>query len=179
MTAFTAEVDTDLPAMDFGTAGLGPGGAPAGLSDAQISPIGGREDAWADDDFGTGGSASRAQVVAWAKQYVGVPYVWGGTSTSGWDCSGFTQRALRQAGINLPRVSYQQARFGREADIRSLKPGDLVAWDNSTRNVGADHVALYLGNGYIMEAPGRGKVTRIRKLGPDDYAKAFGVALDY
>lgn len=179
MTAFAAEVDTDLPAMDFGTAGLGPGGggSPAGLTSAPAldSP---REDAWGEgDDFG--GNATRAQVVAWAKQYEGVPYVWGGTSTKGWDCSGFTQKALRQAGVNLPRISAQQARFGKQASLKSLRPGDLVAWDNSSRNVGADHIALYIGNGYIMEAPGTGKRTRIRKLGRDDFAKAYGVALDY
>ena len=120
----------------------------------------------------------RKAVIAAAKSAIGTPYVWGGNSLeSGVDCSGLLQQAFAQAGINLPRVSYQQANSGQRVAISALRPGDLVAWDNSSRNNGADHIALYIGGGYIIEAARPGTSVRIRKLGSDE--GAWGVHLTF
>jgi cell wall-associated NlpC family hydrolase len=119
----------------------------------------------------------RKAVIEYAKQAIGVPYVWGGTSlVNGVDCSGLLQAAFAKAGFNLPRVSYQQANYGKRVGIDALQPGDLYAWDNSSRNNGADHIALYLGNGQILEAAKPGTVVRIRTLGPDE--GGWGVKLN-
>lgn len=111
----------------------------------------------------------RKAVIDYAKQAIGVPYVWGGTSlASGVDCSGLIYAAYQKAGMSIPRVSYQQANYGTRVGLDALQPGDLYAWDNSSRNNGADHIALYLGNGQILEAAKPGTVVRIRSIGADE-----------
>lgn len=121
---------------------------------------------------------TRQRVVDFAKTLLGTPYVWGGTDPSkGLDCSGFVQLALKQVGVQLPRVSAQQAAYGQRTAIGSLQPGDLVAWDNSSRNNGADHIAIYIGNGQIIEEPRPGLAVRIRPLDSDE--GAYGVSLSY
>lgn len=89
----------------------------------------------------------RGKVVRLAQQFQGTPYVWGGTDPdTGFDCSGFVQYVYKHAlGIDLPRISWQQADAGQRIGLGHLKSGDLVAWDNSSRNNGADHIAIYLG----------------------------------
>lgn len=121
--------------------------------------------------------ATRESLVKYAKQFLGVNYVWGGTSPSGFDCSGLTQYVAKKFGLNLPRISNQQANFGTRTSIGNLQAGDLVAWDENKRNNGADHIAFYIGNGYILEAPHTGAQVRIRKLGKNE--GAWGVHLNY
>ena len=121
---------------------------------------------------GTGGND---EVIKFAKKFLGTPYVWGGTSPQGFDCSGFVQYVYRKFGKNLPRISADQARAGKRVDLRDLQPGDLVSWDNSSRNVGADHVAIYIGDGLIIEAPRPGSNVRITQLYDQD--RAWGVRL--
>ncbi len=87
------------------------------------------------------------------KSYVYVPYVSGGASPLGWDCSGFTQWALGYLGVSIPRVSYDQAVGGIWVDPwnRALwQPGDLLVYSSSGEAAG--HVALYLGDGLLMHA---------------------------
>lgn len=112
---------------------------------------------------GSGGSVSGDAVVAEAQQYLGIPYVWGGTDPEkGLDCSGLVQLVYRNLGIELPRVSYQQAAAGRPvASLAQAQPGDLLAWDNSSRNNGVDHIAIYVGNGKMIEAPRTGLDVRL------------------
>jgi cell wall-associated NlpC family hydrolase len=117
----------------------------------------------------------RKAVTEIARRFVGTPYVWGGTSPSGFDCSGLIQYVYGQAGKHMPRISYQQANSGSRTGLKNLRPGDLVAWDNSSRNSGADHIAIYLGNGQIIEAPRPGLSVRIRTLGSNE--GAWGVSL--
>jgi hypothetical protein len=112
---------------------------------------------------GAGGSVSGDAVVAEAKKYLGLPYVWGGTDPKkGLDCSGLVQLVYKNLGIDLPRVSYQQAAAGRPvASMAEAQPGDLIAWDNSSRNNGVDHIAIYIGGGKMIEAPRTGLNVRI------------------
>lgn len=121
---------------------------------------------------------SRERVGQLARQLLGTPYVFGGNDPdTGLDCSSFVQYVMRQVGVNLPRISADQARAGTRKDLGSLQAGDLVAWDNSSRNNGADHIAIYLGNGQIIEAPRPGLGVRIRSLDNDE--GAWGVGLNY
>lgn len=122
---------------------------------------------------------SRERVGQLARQLLGTPYVWGGTDPDkGLDCSGFVQYVLKQIGVSLPRISADQARSGKRTTLGGIQIGDLVAWDNSSRNGGADHIAIYLGNGQIIESPRPGLGVRIRTLDESD-DDAFGVALNY
>lgn len=96
----------------------------------------------------------RNKIVNYALQYVGNPYVWGGTSlTRGADCSGFTQSVMRNFGISLPRVSRDQANAGRAVDQSKMRPGDLITYTSSGGTV--NHVAMYIGNGQIVHAASR------------------------
>ena len=117
-------------------------------------------------------SGSRAKALAYAKQFIGTPYVWGGTTPKGFDCSGFLQYTAAAAGLHLPRLSSQQAASGQRAAIGSLKPGDLVAFGSD-----AHHIAYYLGNGQILESPHTGASVRIRSLGKNE--NAWGIHIRY
>jgi cell wall-associated NlpC family hydrolase len=120
---------------------------------------------------GSGNLTVGQKIVQSAEHYLGTPYVWGGEGANGMDCSGLVQAAYKAAGISLPRISFQQANAGKHvSSMKQLRPGDLIAWDNSTRNVGADHIAIYLGNGQIIEAPHPGASVRIRSLGAHEGA---------
>lgn len=120
-------------------------------------------DSTATDLRTTGASAEGEAVVAEARKYLGLPYVWGGSSiTKGVDCSGLVQQVYKKFGYDLPRVSADQARAGRPvASMAEARPGDLIAWDNSSRNNGVDHIAIYLGDGKMIEAPRTGLNVRI------------------
>lgn len=123
-----------------------------------------------------GGARQRAVDIAMAA--IGVDYAWGGNSlTQGVDCSGLVQQVYRQLGIELPRISAAQARAGKRIGLGELQIGDLVAWDNSSRNNGADHIAIYAGDGKIIEAPRPGVPVRIRTL-DDNEGGAWGVRLN-
>jgi cell wall-associated NlpC family hydrolase len=130
---------------------------------------------------GSGGdtaTGTRAEVVQYAKKFLGMNYAWGGSNpNTSFDCSGFTQYVLGHFGVHLPRISYQQANYGKRTALNKLQAGDLVAWDNSSRNQGADHIALYIGGGQIMEFSRPGRPSRIRKLGSNE--GAWGVAINY
>ena len=101
------------------------------------------------------------------KTYTYVPYVYGGSSTSGWDCSGFVQYAMKQLGVSLPRCSADQATCGSSVDIldrSSWRPGDLIFYE---RNGQVGHAALYLGDGLMMHAVNPKKGTYITTV--DEY----------
>ena len=120
---------------------------------------------------GTSGAAAGATaetaVVDAATNYLGVPYLWGGTDpTKGLDCSGFTQRVFADVGITIPRTSSQQATAGTAvASLADARPGDLVFFDNSSSRAGIDHVGLYLGNGKMIAAPQQGDVVKVQDVG--------------
>ena len=95
-------------------------------------------------------SGSRQAIVSYALQFVGNPYVAGGTSlTKGADCSGFVQSVFRDCGYSLPRSSREQAAAGREVSLDELQPGDLLFY---SKGGSINHVALYIGNGQVVHA---------------------------
>ena len=105
-------------------------------------------------------AAFRNEIVNYACQFVGNPYVWGGTSlTNGADCSGFVMKVLEHFGISVPRVSRDQARSGVRVTSANMKPGDLVFYANSSGTV--NHVGMYIGNGQVVNAASRRSGIRI------------------
>lgn len=90
------------------------------------------------------------KIVHKALAYLGDPYVWGGTSPSGFDCSGFTQYVFKQFGIDIPRTAAAQATVGTYVDKADLQPGDLVFFD--TMGDGISHVGIYIGQGKFINA---------------------------
>lgn len=103
-------------------------------------------------DFGAGVSSLRMSIVNYAKQFLGNPYVWGGTSlNNGTDCSGFTMGVYNHYDYYLSRVSRDQAYNGTKISASSLKPGDLVFYGNNSTGY-ISHVAIYMGNGRIIHA---------------------------
>ncbi len=127
---------------------------------------------------------ARAQILEKSKDYLGIPYVWGGTSSSGLDCSGFVQSLYRQFGYNLPRTSKEQSKVGKLVSRQELLPGDLLFFDttnarnssdittpsleisyaievaNGTKTNVVSHVGMYIGNGKMIHASsGDGYIT--------------------
>lgn len=95
--------------------------------------------------------AFRNKIVNFACQFVGNRYVWGGTSlTHGCDCSGFTQSVLKNFGIQVPRVSRDQARTGTKVTSANMRPGDLIFYANRSGTI--NHVGMYIGNGQVVNA---------------------------
>ena len=93
----------------------------------------------------------RSRIANYALQFVGNPYVWGGTSlTNGADCSGFVQSVMRNFGISLPRTSRAQSQVGEAINSSEMQPGDLIFYANSSGTV--NHVAMYIGNGQVVHA---------------------------
>lgn len=85
-----------------------------------------------------------------AYSVIGTPYVFGGTSPYGFDCSGFTQYAFARAGVSLPRVADSQFYYGRQISMSQLRPGDLIFF--TTYEPGASHCGIYVGNGNFIHA---------------------------
>ena len=98
-------------------------------------------------------------VVGVAMQYLGTPYVWGGASPGGFDCSGLRAVRLHQVGVSLPHHAAAQYGYGTPVPISDLQPGDLVFFD------GLGHVGIYIGGGQFVHAPHTGDVVKISSDG--------------
>ncbi len=100
--------------------------------------------------YGEGVSDIRVDLCQYAKQFLGNPYVWGGTSlTKGADCSGFVKSVFANFGVSLPRTSREQANTGSKISASDLQPGDLVFY---AKGGTVNHVALYIGGGQVIHA---------------------------
>lgn len=100
-------------------------------------------------------ATSQQGVLDYAQSLIGKPYRWGGESElNGFDCSGLVQYVYGKAGVQLPRVSQQQAVAGQSVDAQSAQPGDLISFDN--KEGPNAHIGIYLGNGYMLDAPHTG-----------------------
>ena len=96
-------------------------------------------------------SEVRQRIVSNAKKYLGTPYVWGGTTPSGFDCSGFAQYVMKAVGISIPRTTTEQYKVGKHVAKSALQPGDLVFLQNTYR-AGISHVGIYIGGGKMIHA---------------------------
>jgi cell wall-associated NlpC family hydrolase len=102
-----------------------------------------------------------------AMQYLGTPYVWGGASPGGFDCSGLVMYAFAQVGVYLPHHAASQYNFGTPVSQDELEPGDLVFFD------GLGHVGIYIGGGQFIHAPHTGDVVKISSLSDSWYAATY------
>ena len=117
-----------------------------------------------------GTSAVVAAAITAARTRLGDPYIWGATGPTTFDCSGLTGWAYAQAGVHLPRTSREQWFTGPHPALADLQPGDLLFYSNSPTDPAAiHHVTLYIGGGYMIEAPHTGGVVQIAKVYLDGY----------
>ena len=110
-------------------------------------------------------SPGHPEIVTIAQRYFGVPYVWGGAGTGGFDCSGLTMYCYAQIGIQMSHGATDQQRQSTPVALSDMRPGDLVFFGNSSYS---HHVAIYAGGGSVIEAPHSGDVVRYGALGGRD-----------
>lgn len=184
MKALTSTVNTLKKAVDSFVHGGGPGslgaaiggdidhGVSSGVS-AMASVFGGAGNSGGTAGFPTTattsptGSGSGAQVVRDAEKFIGVPYVWGGTTPAGFDCSGLVQYAYKEIGVNIARTTFDQVKQGTAvANIGKAQLGDLLFYagsDGTASNPG--HVGMYAGGGKMVVAPQTGQDIQMQSIG--------------
>ena len=154
-----AEINTQIAAVTARIASIAQQLKQVDASRASASSFAGALSA-ASSDTSTAaatGSVTGADVVKQAESYLGTPYVWGGESRTGIDCSGLVQASYSALGIQLPRVAADQAHAGTPvASLAEARPGDLLFFGDP-----AYHVAIYLGNNQLIESPEPGKTVHI------------------
>lgn len=111
------------------------------------------------------------RIASVALSLVGTPYSWGGESEQGFDCSGLSQYVYRKAGIAIPRTSYEQFCIGTALNMHALQPGDLVFF--STTGAGPSHVAIFVGNGLIVQALNASSGVIVSHLSSSYYQRHF------
>jgi cell wall-associated NlpC family hydrolase/SLT domain-containing protein len=118
----------------------------------------------------SGAGKTAAAVIKVAMRYLGVKYVWGGSTPKGFDCSGLIQYSFKQIGVSLPRTAAQQQRAGKKVNLSDVRAGDLLFNGNP-----AHHVVMCIGGGKIIEAPHTGAVVRVRSFRPGEFTNAVRV----
>lgn len=108
-------------------------------------------------------------IIAYASNFLGTPYVWGGTTPAGFDCSGFVQYVYRHFGIGLGRTTYDQINNGVAVSRDQLQPGDLVFFGSASA---PHHVGIYVGNNCYIHAPQTGDVVKVSALTRSDFCAA-------
>ena len=126
--------------------------------------------------YGQGVSDIRVDVCQYAKEFLGNPYVWGGTSlTNGADCSGYVLGIFKHFGVKLPRTSREQANYGTPIKVAEAKPGDLIFYGNGKT---INHVAIYIGGGQVIHASSPKTGIRISNVSYRSPIKAVRVLYD-
>ena len=120
-----------------------------------------------------------ADLVAGARLFSGLPYLWAGTSSAGYDCSGLTLAVYGVRGIVLPRDADDQAGLGTPVDRSRLQPGDLLFYSTSAAQTSITHVSMYIGNGMMIQAPATGRTVETVPVDSPAYAPRFWGARRY
>jgi cell wall-associated NlpC family hydrolase len=121
----------------------------------------------------------RKELVKTAETFIGIPYLWGGTSPErGFDCSGLTMTVYQLNGLDLPRHSGHQFQTGNSVSINNLQPGDLVFFYTRRKGV-ISHVGIFVGNGYFIHAPSSGKNIRRESMNAPYYKARYAGARTY
>ena len=113
-----------------------------------------------------------AESIELAKRFLGIPYLWGGRSSFGFDCSGFTQMLVRARGVNIPRDADQQAAWAGVVKIerKDLQPGDLLFFGSSAKDI--SHTGMFIGDGqFIHDTTNGHPVVQISRLDDDPWSK--------
>lgn len=135
-----------------------PSNSNAGASGGSGSSSGSSSSGSSAEQGSTSTSGAHGSVVGIAERYLGVPYVWGGDTPSGFDCSGLVQYCYRQIGIDVGRTTWDQMGCGTRIAVSALQPGDLVFFR------GGEHVGIYVGDGTYIHAPHTGAVVSYGSL---------------
>lgn len=144
-------------------------GGSSGGSD--IGKVLGLSTAPASQGTASSSGAARSALISTAQKYMGVPYVWGGETPDGFDCSGFTQYVMKQNGITIPRTAADQFAAGTPVDKANLQVGDMVFF--TTYKPGASHVGFYMGNGKFIHASSAAKAVTVSNLDEAYYTQHY------
>jgi cell wall-associated NlpC family hydrolase len=109
---------------------------------------------------------SSSAVIAYASNFLGTPYLWGGTTPSGFDCSGFTQYVYAHFGISVGRTTFNQIKDGVQVSRENLQAGDLVFFGTYAN---PHHMGIYVGNNNYMHAPQTGDVVKVSYMSRSDF----------
>ncbi|MBM7693065.1 hypothetical protein JOC77_002504 [Peribacillus deserti] len=118
-------------------------------------------------------------IVEAGEQFVGLPYLWGGVSSFGYDCSGFSYTMCKANGYIIPRDAHDQLNTGSEADLNNLLPGDLLYFAYEEGRGSIHHVGIYYGDGKLLHSPNTGKCIEIIPLAGTLYEKELCAARRY
>lgn len=114
-----------------------------------------------------------------AHQFLGLPYLWGGTSSHGYDCSGFMYRIFAAGGITIPRDASVQAKYGENIPLDQIKPGDLLFFAYEKGRGRIHHVGMYIGDGSFIHSPRTGQPIKVNRLTDAPYGEELCVARRY
>jgi cell wall-associated NlpC family hydrolase len=123
---------------------------------------------------GTGG-----MIIAAGEQFLNLPYLWGGMSAWGYDCSGFAYATHKANGYLIPRDATDQARRGKEVGLDSIQPGDLLFFAHEKGEGSIHHVGIWYGNGKMLHSPKTGKTVEIIELKGTLYEEELCAARRY
>ncbi len=124
------------------------------------------------------GDSDRSSIIRTARDYLGVPYRYGGTTPGGFDCSGFVMYVFRKNGYAMPRGTTAQFREGRRIGLREARPGDLVFFNTGGRKR-ISHVGIYAGRGRFIHAPSTGKKVSYAEMDNRYWRKRFVGAVSH
>lgn len=147
---------------------------------------------WAETPIGTGyldsaalkiidpdNHATGQDLIASGLQFVGLPYLWGGMSNLGYDCSGFVYTMCKVHGIRIPRDAHDQAAFGKEVALDALEPGDALFFAYEEGKGSIHHVGFYYGDGKLLHSPKTGECIEVTELKGFSYEKELCAARRY